>query len=308
MVIEGYNFHQAFYMTIITISTVGFSELKPLSVVGRYFTSFLIITSFGTFAYAVTAITSYLIDGEFKRYFKELKVKNNIEKLKGHTIICGYGRNGKQSVVELERHGRHYVVVEKDGEVVEQIKSELSGFVLHGDATTDDMLQNAGIERADSIITTLPKDADNVFVVLTAKAMNPDLLIISRASDDHSDRKLRTAGANNVIMPDKIGGAHMASLVIKPDVIEFFDYLMGQASDTISLEEITFDTLPDHFKNKSIKDLDIRNKSGANLVGMKTEKGEYVMNPSPESKIVPEAKIFVLGNPQQIKKFKELLS
>ncbi len=308
MLIEGYRFFDAFYMTIITIGTVGFMEVQPLSDPGRLFTAFLIITGFGTFAYAITSVTGYVIDGEFRDYYRHLKTLNAIEKLNGHVIICGYGRNGRQAAQVLKKHDKRFVVVEQKKDEVEKLNHKFSHLVLEGDATQDEVLLKAGVERAAALITTLPIDADNVFIVLTARSLNPNLTIISRASDDNSDRKLKTAGADNVIMPDKIGGAHMASLVLKPDVIEFIDYITGQGGPEINLEEITFDNLPEPLRNKTIKDLEIRNKSGANIVGFKKGNGEYVINPSPDTQLIPDGKLFVLGTPEQIRKLREMFS
>src|SRR5437868_10006847 len=152
---------------------------------------------------------------------------------------------------------------------------------IEGDATQDEILIEAGIERAKALITALPNDASNVFVVLTARGINPKLKIISRASDDGSESKLKRAGADNVIMPDKIGGTHMAALVVKPDVLEFIDHITGRIN--IKLEEIRYSSLPDSMKNKSIRDLEIRNKTGANIIGFKTAMGEYVINPAPDT-------------------------
>jgi len=180
--------------------------------------------------------------------------------------------------------------------------------VLSGDSTQDETLLKAGILRAKALITTLPVDADNMFIVLTARNLNPKLSIISRASDDGSDTKIKIAGADNVIMPDKVGGAHMASLVMKPDVMEFIDHVTAQGGDNNNLEEITFNNLPEHLRNKTLKDLEIRNKSGANIIGFKTGDGSYIINPSADTQIIPEAKIFVLGTPDQIKKLKEILA
>ena len=304
--IEKYNFSEAFYMTVITISTVGFNEVRPLSIEGRLFTSFLIIFSFGTFAYAVSSITMYVMDGEYKRYFKDIRITKRVDKISGHTIICGYGRNGKQAVSELEAHHKKYIVIENDKQLVEDLRDAYKIPSVEGDATYEKTLERAGLLRASALITTLPKDADNLFVVLTAREMNNNLLIISRASDDNSDKKLRRAGADNVIMPDKIGGAHMASLVIKPDIIEFMDHVMGQGESSINLEEITFKNIPDEYKNKSIKELAIRDKSGANIVGFRTPEGEYIINPSPDTIIMPKAKIFVLGTIEQINTFRDI--
>ena len=207
-IIEDYSFGEAFYMTIITVSTVGFNEVRPLTSEGRVFTAFLIIFSFGTFAYAVTSITFYVLGGEFNKYFKDLRINKKVDKISNHTIICGYGRNGKQAVSELNSHHQPYVLVEQNSVVLEEIRDTHEIPFVEGDATLDKTLERAGISRARALITTLPKDADNMFVVLTAREMNPNLLIITRASEENSDKKLRRAGADNVIMPDKIGGAH----------------------------------------------------------------------------------------------------
>ncbi len=307
MLIENYNLLNAFYMTVITMATVGFSEVHPLSDSGKMFTAFLICTSFGTFAYAVTNITSYIVNGEYSKFFKIRRLNNELEKLENHVIICGYGRNGKQAARVLRSHGQRFVVIEEREEPMQAMVEKYPHLVLKGDATQDEILIQAGILKARSLITTLPVDADNLFIVLSARSLNPKLSIISRASDDNSDKKLKTAGADHVIMPDMVGGAHMASLVMKPDVVEFMDYITGVSVD-INLEEITFDKLPENFQNKTISELDIRNKSGANIIGFKTADGNYVINPTPETKLIPNAKLFVLGTGEQIKKLKEIFS
>ena len=308
ILIEGYSLFDAYYMTVITVATVGFQEVHPLSDAGRLFTSFLIITSFGTFAYALTSLSKYVIDGEFNRYFKNYKVNSEIQQLKDHIIICGYGRNGRQAAQVLKKHNKRFVVIEQKSDVIEGMNKKYENLVVLGDSTRDEVLIKAGIHKAKALITTLPIDADNLFIVLSARSLNPGLSIISRASDDNSDKKLKVAGANNVIMPDKIGGAHMASLVMQPDVIEFIDVITGQGGTTINLEEITFDNLPQEYRNKTIKDLEVRQKTGANIVGFKTAQGDYVINPSADTKIIPDAKLFVLGTGEQIKKLKELFN
>ena len=308
IIIEGYSLFDAYYMTVITVATVGFQEVHPLSDAGRLFTSFLIITSFGTFAYALTSLSKYVIDGEFNRYFKNYKVNSEIQQLHDHIIICGYGLNGRQAAQVLKKHTKRFVVIEQKADVIEGMNKKYESLVVQGDSTRDEVLIKAGIHKAKALITTLPIDADNLFIVLSARSLKPDLIIISRASDDNSDKKLKIAGANNVIMPDKIGGAHMASLVMQPDVIEFIDVITGQGGTSINLEEITFDNLPQEYRNKTIKDLEVRQKTGANIVGFKTAQGDYVINPSADTKIIPDAKLFVLGTGEQIKKLKELFN
>jgi voltage-gated potassium channel len=308
IVIENYPVIDAFYMTVITIATVGYGEVHQLSTSGRIFTSFLIITSFGTFAYAVSTITQFVADGEINDFFKNKRLIKAVEKLSGHVIICGYGRNGRQAAHILKKHDKRFVVIEMDKKITSTIHHRFSDLVLTGNATQDEILAKAGISKASALITTLPKDSDNLFIVLSARYLNPDMTIISRASDDGSDAKLKIAGANNVIMPDKVGGAHMASLVMKPDVMEFIDQITAQGGENINLEEITFETISDALKHKTLKDLEIRNKSGANIIGFKTDKGEYIVNPSAETKVIPHSKIFVLGTPDQIRKLKSILT
>ena len=306
--IAGYSLSDAFYMTIITVATVGYGEVHPLDTNGKMFTAFLIITSFGTFAYAVSAITKFVVDGEFNNFFRNRKLNSTIQKLNNHVIICGYGRNGRQAAQVLKKHDKRFVVIENKTEITGSMQHKHSELVINGNATHDEILLKSGILNAKALITTLPNDADNLFIVLTARNLNAKLVIISRASDDNSDVKLKIAGANNVIMPDKVGGAHMASLVMKPDVIEFIDYITGQGGDSINLEEITFDNIPEHLQHKTLKDLEVRNKSGANIIGFKTATGEYIVNPSADTKIIPAAKIFVLGTADQIIRLKSLLS
>jgi voltage-gated potassium channel len=221
-------------------------------------------------------------------------------------IICGFGRNGKQAAHVLKKHGKRFVVIERSKDLVAAVNHKYADLVLEGDSTQDEVLIKAGIHRAKALITTLPIDADNLFIVLSAKSLNPKLTVISRASEENSDKKLKIAGADNVIMPDKLGGAHMASLVMKPDVMEFVDYITGQGGDNIRLEEITFDNLSPAYRNKTIKELEVRNKSGANIIGFKTAQGEYIINPSADTQIIPDAKLFVLGTTEQILKLKEL--
>ena len=308
IIIDDYSLFDAFYMTVITVATVGYGEVAPLSHAGKLFTAFLIITSFGTFAYAVSSITKFVIDGEFNEFFKNRKLNATIDKISDHVIICGYGRNGRQAAQVLKKHNNRFVVIENSATLTATLNHKFSELVVTGDSTQDEVLIKAGILRAKAIITTLPVDADNLFIVLSARNLNKNLTIISRASEDNSDTKLKIAGANNVIMPDKVGGAHMASLVMKPDVMEFIDHITAEGGDNISLEEISFERIPDELKNKTLKDLEIRNRSGANIIGYKTAKGEYIINPSADTLVIPDSKLFVLGTPEQIAALKKILS
>jgi len=298
MLFEGWNFFESFYMTIITVSTVGFHEEHALSFGGKMFTAFLIITSFGTFAYAISAITKYIIGGEYVKYYKELKMTKSLEKLDNHTIVCGYGRVGKQASHDLKFYKKKYVIIERSGEIAED--DENKDLFVKGDATDDFVLLKAGLKSATALITALPKDADNLFVVLSARELNPRLKIISRASSYSSMRKLRIAGADNVIMPDTVGGAHMASLVVNPDVMEFLDLIKVSGKAAVNLEEIDFQELPEDMKNCTIGTLKLKSMAGCNVIGFKSKDGDYIINPSDTTEINSDSKLFVLGNPEQI--------
>ena len=300
-IIEGYGIVDALFMTIITISTVGFREIEPLSYEGKIFTIFLIVFSFGIFAYALSTLTTYLVDGVFHNYFKLKKVKRKIEKVSNHVIICGYGRNGRQAAKKSLEYGFEVLIIDKDEENIEQILEEGKMLFIQGDATHDDILHLTQMENAHALITTLPNDADNLFVVLSAKEVNPNLKIISRASDDNSDKKLKRAGATNIIMPDKLGGQRMAKLVAQPDVVEFLDHIMIQQKNDVSLEEISFTEVGAKFRRKSIRELGVRDISGVNIVGLRNKVGEYILNPPADTVICCEDKIFVLGTAEQIK-------
>jgi len=177
---------------------------------------------------------------------------------------------------------------------------------IRGDATSDEVLLAAGIERASSLITTLPSDADNLYVVLSARQLNDRCTIVSRASIDTSNKKLKVAGADNVIMPDKIGGAHMASLVVTPDIIEFIDRLSIEGESSSNIEELVIENLPIEYTNKSILDLDLRKRTGCTVIGFKTPDKEYIVNPDASTKLVPKSKLIVIGRPEEIQKLNKL--
>jgi voltage-gated potassium channel len=307
MLIEGYTFIEAFYMTIITMSTVGFNEVQHLSDPGRLFTSVLIVSNIGIFFYGVTTIGGFIVEGEFKNLFQTFKIYKKIDKLSGHTIVCGYGRNGKQVCEELLSHNSKFVVIDNKKELIDQIRENESILYIDGDATDDDVLVRAGIDNAKFIITTLPADPNNVYVVLSAKELNPDIIIISRASNEDSVSKLKSAGAKYVIMPEKIGGSHMATLVTEPDIMEFLSLLTGQESEfNISFEEFSLENLKED--QITIKQLEIRKKTGANVIGIKNEKGEYIVNPLIDDKLTSKTKLVILGSNEQIKKTRDLIS
>ncbi|PWK18184.1 potassium channel family protein [Xanthomarina spongicola] len=289
----------AFYMTVITITTVGYGEVQPLDDTSKIFTIFLILTSVVIVGYAISIITEYIISKNNFEGLKQKKMQKKIDSLKNHIIICGFGRNGKQAATKLLAYEKPFVIIEREKEIAEKFQSVLFPFVI-GNANEDETLIQAGIERASTLISALPNDADNLFVVLSSRQINKNMNIISRASQETSYKKLKLAGANNVILPDKIGGDHMASLVVVPGLLEFIDNLSIVGKSNINIEEISVEQLYDTSEIKTIRDLDLRKKTGCSIIGYKDANGEYLINPEAELKLVPNSKIIVLGRPEQI--------
>ncbi len=289
----------ALYMTVITITTVGFGEVQPLDDESKIFTVFLILASVVIVGYAIKVITEYILSKNDVEEIKQKKMQKKIDSLKNHIIICGYGRNGKQAAKKLMVYNKSFVVIEKNREVIDKFQSEMVPFVL-GNANEDEILLQAGVNRANCLISALPSDADNLFVVLSARQINKGMNIISRASQETSYNKLKLAGANNVILPDKIGGDHMASLVVVPGLIEFIDNLSIVGKANINIEEIPVEKLYDTSEVKTIKDLDLRRRTGCNVIGYKDINGTYIVNPEANMKLVPNSKVIVLGKPEQI--------
>jgi len=306
--ILGFTMVEAFYQTVITIATVGFKEVHPLTQSGMIFTALLIIFSFGIFLYAVSTLTRYIVEGVYRNTIKDNKVKRRIDRLSNHVVICGYGRNGKQAAVELLAHEVPILIIEKDPEIISQLRAMPDMLYVEGDSVDEESLMMCRLETARALITTLPVDADNLFVVLTAKEINPKLTIISRASMDHADTKLKRAGATNVIMPDKIGGQRMAKLVAQPDIVEFVDYMLLQSAENVVLEEISCESIASCYSGKSIRELDLRNETGANIIGLRREDKSYLINPLPETELFLTDRLFVLGTKKQITRLQKLLS
>lgn len=306
MLIEGYSFFDALYMSIITITTIGYGETNPLSMAGRMFNMVFIFTSFTTFTFGIAALTRYIADGQLKLYLNKRKLMKDIKQLQSHVIICGFGRNGQQAARTLKQHKVDFVVIDHRDEMIEAWTQTESKHLLHvkGDATDDVSLQKAGIEKAHSIICALPNDANNVFIVLTAKTLNPNIKIISRASALSSVPKLRTAGATSVSLPDMLGGIFMATQVSKPDVIEFIEYLTGEEGDGIHIESVDYDKLPPEIRNKSLQEVMDWKKTGVTCIGLKDINGKFIINPPNHTLITEGIKVIVLGNNQQINAMK----
>ncbi|MAP54571.1 potassium channel protein [Altibacter sp.] len=302
----NYEWIDAMYMTIITITTVGFGELHPLSPAEKIFTSALIISSIFIVGYAITVISEYILSKNNIGNLRQKKVEKQIKALRDHVIICGFGRNGKQAAQKLLAYDQQFVVIEWDEGIVERHRDEEYLFV-NGNAIEDEVLIRAGVERAKTLICALPGDADNLFIVLSARQMNHRLKIISRATEETSYKKLKLAGADNIIMPDRIGGDHMASLVVVPDLIEFLDNLsVSGEQDSMNVEQIPFEKMCPDGVEQSISELDVRKKTGCSIIGYKSPQGEYIVNPEPSLIIKKNSKLILIGRPNQIDNLKQL--
>jgi len=302
--LESLSFVDAFYMAVITLSTVGFTEVKTMSTAGRLFTAFYIMFNLGVIAYAVSMVTSFIFEGKLKLIYKNYMADLRINKLKDHVIVCGYGRNGKEACEELRRSRRQFVIIEKDEDVLSNFENNDTSFILIGDATSDNTLKTAGAERAGVIIITTPSDADNVFISLTAREMNPTIKIISRASEKESESKLYRAGASHVIMPDKLGGMFMAQMETKPVVIEFLNLMTGFSGQHYHLEQIRYEDLKPEFRDKTLDQMQIHSITGGTVIGVKDNFKGLIPSPNKDTKVGPKDTIVVLGGEAHIQKLK----
>ena len=303
---SNYSWVDAFYFTVITATTVGFKEVHPLTDVEKIFTTGLILASIFVLGFAITVITENIFSKNNIGNLRQKKVEKKIKKLHDHVIVCGYGRNGQQTIHKLMAYKQPFVIIEKDEEVVEKFSNELVPFVF-GNANEDDILKQAGIEKASTLISALPSDADNLFVVLSARQLNNNLKIISRATEETTMKKLKLAGADNVIMPDKIGGDHMASLVVTPDLIEFLDNLsVSGEDDSMNVEQVSFSKVCPDGKELAIHELDLRKKTGCSIIGYRTPNGEYIVNPEADLILQQGLKLILIGRPFQIDSLKQL--
>ena len=305
---EHYTVIDALYMTTITLATIGYNEVEPLSDAGKIFNIIFIISSFAIFAFIISSLTRDIVSGEMARYLKNRKLMNAISKFSGHIIVCGFGRHGQKAAEILSANKMDFVVIDRDDRHIKNWLEEDKNLVyIHGDATDDETIRKAGIMKAKAVLLTLPADADNVFTVLSIRAMNPNIIIISRAQLKSSIGKLKTAGADHVILPELIGGAYMASLVSSPDVIELINSLWGDQPDSAHIESVAYENLPTGLKDKSVGEIVHFVNTGVNCLGIKDKEGRYIVNPPQETIIAAEMKIIFFGSLQQISGLKKVV-
>jgi len=302
---ENYSLFDSLYMTVITLSTVGYSEVGNLSEEGKVFTVLFILIGFITVAIALRFIVEYLISDWSLQALKQKKNMNMIKELNQHTIVCGFGRTGRQAVARLKRHRQPYVVIEQDEKLIESWKANV--LFQRGIALTEACLHSSGIKKAKHLISALPDNAKNLFVVLTARKLNPALTIVSRVCEEVNQSKLKWAGADHIIMPDKIGGDYMAALLTVPDLIYFLGALNWWEKEAQpNIEEVSLNKIPSKFQQKSLAELALRKVTGCNVIGYRNEKGNLLVNPDSELILSAKGKLIILGSSTAIKKLNQM--
>lgn len=300
MVIEGSSFLDSMYMTIITITTVGYGEVLPLSEAGKIFTMVLILVGMSFVLYLLGEITQTVVQGGIQRILGRNGMDKKIAELKDHYVVCGFGRIGKVICKSLQENRKQFLIIENDPQEIQKI-TELGYLVLEGNASEDEALLKAGIKKAKGLIAVVSSDADNVYIVLSARGLNPDLFIMARASgSEGSETKLLRAGADKVISPYYIGACRMAQLLVRPTVVDFVDLTVHGGELGLRLEELSVSERAP-FANMALLDSKIRLKYDLIVVAIKRYNGEMQFNPSPQTKILPGDTLVVLGEHENIK-------
>lgn len=305
MVIEGWSFLDALYMTFITLSTVGYEEVHPLSPGGKLFMVVFIIMGVGLFFYIITSLADFVVSGRFGGALGRRRMEKKIDSLKDHHIICGFGRVGQQVALELKSEDVPFLVIDSNAGSIAACKA-LGYLYIQGDASDDEVLKQAGIDRARGLVTATDADADNVFITLSARALNPRLIVVARANAEKTEYKLRKAGANRVISPYSIGGRRLASVLLRPTVVEFLDIVMHRAEIELLMEEISISE-KSPFVEATIGEARQKCLTGANILAIKkVEQNKVVPNPSPDIMITKGDRLVVIGTRAQLRELEGL--
>jgi len=304
-IFEEMPLFEAFYMTIITISTVGFSEIRPLTVVGRSITLVVIVLGISVGTYTIGIIVRWFVEGELSKIFGRRKLQKQMADLKNHFIICGFGRIGRIICQELYEDNIEFVVIEQNASVIEDIAAEKYLF-LEMDATSEEALMAAGILKAKGLVTAVNSDANNVFITLTAKGLRPDIFVLARSSEEKNEAKLNKAGATKVVSPYMIGARRMAHVLKRPTVVDFIDIAtMGNRLGLI-MEEALIDS-KSRFTGKNLIDSRLRQDFGVIIVAIKKLSGEMIFNPMPLETLEAGDVIVLIGKKDDLKRMNEIL-
>jgi len=304
--IEGWDFLDALYMTVITLTTIGFGEVRPLDRVGKIFTLGLIIVGVGVVGYTLVTATRLIVEGEINAIFKRRRSMKTIQRLENHMIICGFGRMGSFICHELHQRGIQFVVVENGQHVQERIV-ELGYLLSPGDATEEEVLRAAGVDRARGVVSVLNTDAQNVYTILTCKEINPNLDVVARATEDAAVKKLVRAGASRVINPYEIGGMRLVLGILKPTVVSFLEVVMDSRQLNVELEEVCV-AGESVYVGKRLVDTDIRKELDLIVIGAKKKDGTMVFNPGPATVVDAQDTLIAMGKQEMLEIFRERAS
>ncbi len=304
--IEGYPVFDAFYMTLTTISTVGYQEIHPLSHAGRIFNSFVILFGVSAVFFALGAMTQTIIELELQDGYRKRKAKRMIHSLKNHYIICGFGRVGRNAAYELQRAKAPFLIVDRSEQRVElAITSGMLAMVA--DATRDEGLREAGIADAQGLIAALPTDAENLFTILSAKTLNPKLYVATRASEEEAEVKLRRAGADTVFAPYAMAGQRLAQALIRPHVVKFLDFSSSSVGPSIVMEQLCV-APGTEFASKSLTQLQVRRDLGIMVLALRKPDGQMIFNPPSETTIAAGDYLIVLGDQKDLERLERLVT
>jgi voltage-gated potassium channel len=288
MIVESLSFVDALYMTVTSLTTVGFGEVKPFSPAGRVFVIVLVVGGVSVVAYGLTSMLQFVVDGQLTGLYRRRAMKKRIESMHDHFIICGHGRVGEAVAKEFTLAKAEFVVVDRNPEVVERLLDE-GLLAVEGDASNDAVLMRLGIDRARGLVAVLDSDASNTFVVLSARVLNPGLMVVARANSEDAASKLRRAGADQVISPYAISGRKMAHLLLRPLVSDYLDVMTGEGEIEFRLEEFALNGTCE-VVGRSILDLDIRRRTGASILAVRRGGGSFDTNPSAELVLTPRCR------------------
>ncbi len=303
--IEGWSFLDCLYMTVITIFTVGFKEVRVLSSQGQIFTIFVILGGVGTAIFAFTKIAEIAFEGGISKFWRRRRMEKEIKNLKDHYIICGHGRMGKIVRERLEEEKLPSIVIDYKEEQLEDLKQTNSCLFIEGDATHEDILTKAGIKKAKGLAALLPTDADNLYLVLSAKLINPSLFILSKAMDEEGERKILQIGANKVVSPYKLSGLKIAQGLIRPTLVDFMDLIIRRKELSLYMEEFAVKK-DSQIVNRNLRESDIRKTANVIVVAVKKPGEELVFNPSPDTKMETGDILLVLGDKNAVNQFENI--
>jgi voltage-gated potassium channel len=301
-VLEKWDFLDSLYMTIITLTTVGFKEVHDLSDNGKIFTIALIVGGVGTMLYVLRIGAQLILEGELQEIYGRKRLEKKLKELKDHYIVCGYGRMGKIIARELRHEDMDFVVIEKNHTILDEKEETL---VIEGDATKDELLKKAGIEKSKCLISILPTDAENLYVVLSARGLNPDLLIVARAGEEGSEQKLLRAGADRAVSPYYIGGLRIAHTVLKPAVVDFIEFATKSGNIDLQIEEINIGEGSD-LVGQTLDQCGIGRDLGIIVVAIKHSGGEMKFNPTFRTAMEAGDTLIAVGETSKLKRLEEM--